>query len=212
MLYLKRPDNQCLRRWLREQSREAVSYREIGDTARLSMPKHYHHIDFSMSLGRGPAAFSEATEALGQWGCFNLPWTRLVFDGKPDVGNHLVIAARIYGCWSAHCCRVVDCDPGLTNPNRWSFTVGTLPQHMAQGEEKISVRLDRESGDVIYRIRSFSRPNWRIARWLRPFVRTQQDRFCRDSAATMLRFIRASDRAPTTVAASTCMRNQFSRS
>ncbi len=196
MLYLKRPENQRIRLWLNEQAEKPVSYEEVGMTSSETMPGGYHHVDHQVCVGQGQRAFQAAKEALGQWGCFNLPWMRLLFDGNPESGNHLAIAAQVAGVWTVHCNRVIDCDLGQGSPNLWSFTVGTLPKHMLKGEEQISVALDSVSGDVVYRIRSFSRPHQRLANVFIKLIRHQQIRFCQESTSAIRRYVRARERVP----------------
>ena len=116
MLYLKRPHHELIQQWLQEQSLQTLTYDEVGGTGRPQMPGGYHHIEFRDSLGEGQDVYNAAVEALSQWSCFNLAWTRLAFDGKPDVGNHVATATRIAGLWSVHCCRVVASDFGISNP------------------------------------------------------------------------------------------------
>lgn len=198
MLYLKRPENERIRQWLDEQAGAAFSYQEVGMTNAESMPKGYHHIDHQRVIGQGPLAFKAAREALGQWGCFHLPWMRLLFDGNPEKGNHLAIAAQVAGFWTVHCTRVVDCEQGCSDQRHWSFTVGTLPRHMLTGEEQISITLDPVSGDVQYRIRSFSRPNQPLSRICIGLIRHQQVRFCQESTAAVTRYVRARGRLPVT--------------
>ena len=196
MLYLKRPENERIRQWLDEQAQKSYSYQQVGMTASETMPQGFHHIDHQRVIGQGPLAFKAAKEALGQWGCFHLPWMRLLFDGNPAPGNHLAIAAQVAGFWTVHCTRVVECQENASDPWQWSFTVGTLPRHMLSGEERISIVLDPLSGEVQYRIRSFSRPNQPLARVCIGWIRHQQARFCQESTAAIQRYVRARGRLP----------------
>ena len=196
MLYLKRPENQRIRHWLDEQAAQPLSYSQVGMTSSDLMPGGYHHINHEVCIGQGRLAFQAAKEALGQWGCFNLPWMRLLFDGNPEPGNHLAIAAQVASVWTVHCTRVVACNGSSNNPNLWSFTVGTLPRHMLRGEEQISVTLDSVSGNVLYRIRSFSRPNQRLANVFLKLSRHQQKRLCEESTSAIKRYVRARERIP----------------
>ena len=194
MLYLQRPQTERIRGWLQEQSGLELTYPETGGSSAVSMPPCYHHIDWSVSLGRGESIFALATEALQQWASFNLDWACLVTDGPLANRCTVAVAARVGGLWSVNFCRIIEFDPGQSDALSWHFTVGTLPRHMASGEERISVSLDPDSQQVTYRIRSFSRPRSWLVRLAKPVVRQQQARFCRDSGNAMSRFIRARDR------------------
>ena len=201
MLTLRQPAIDRIRELLDQQSLLPLTYREEGGTEQLRLPTTYHTVEFSRKLGRGEQVFAAAVQAMSQWNSFRLPWARLVFDGKPETGNHLAIAFRALGIWSLNCCRVVAHDPCVSNPESWSFTLGTLPLHTLQGEEKISITLDAVSGDVNYRIRSFSRPQFRVSRIALPWIRHHQHRFCEESYRAMDRFVRAEQRFPAATAA-----------
>ena len=55
------------------------------------------------------------------------------------------------------------------------------------GEERLSVRWDRESDAVLFRVRSYSRPRHAFGLLGYPVVRLQQRRFARDAAQAMRR-------------------------
>ena len=202
MLYLRQTKPERIREWLDDQSSQAITHAHLCGTHDESMPVRFHHIDFQNVLGRGQNVYETAVLAMQQWNSFHLPWTQTIFDGTPQVGHQLAVVAKVLGTWSVNCCRVVATNPGhideRTGDQTWSFTIGTLPRHMAIGEEQISVTLQHETGDVIYGIRSFSRPGNLLIKIATPIVRRQQARFCDESAKSMRRFIRANDRVPAT--------------
>jgi len=198
MLTLQRPKPERIRQILDQQVSQPLSYGWSGATTgdASEVPDVFFQIDYRRSLGRGETIFRNAINGLQQWKCFNLPWTQTVFDGSPHVGRHIAVAARAYGVWSVNCCRVVGFDPCQSRDDVWSFTVGTLPHHMAIGEENISVQFDVQSGEVYFRIHSFSQPTWLISRAFYRLIRRQQARFCHDSFQAMYRFVVAHDRVP----------------
>ena len=55
------------------------------------------------------------------------------------------------------------------------------------GEERLSVRWDRDSDTVLFRVRSYSRPRHAFGLLGYPVVRLQQRRFARDAAQAMRR-------------------------
>jgi uncharacterized protein (UPF0548 family) len=78
---------------------------------------------------------------------------------------------------------------GSAGQDAFGFAYGTLTNHAESGEELFEVFLDRQSGDVRYRIRAVSRPQSPLTRVGQPIVRLLQARFRRDSAEAMRRAI-----------------------
>ena len=68
---------------------------------------------------------------------------------------------------------------------RFGFAYGTLPEHIARGEERFD-RVDRRDDSVCYDILAYSQPNALIARLGYPLVRLFQKRFARDSKQVMV--------------------------
>jgi uncharacterized protein (UPF0548 family) len=107
------------------------------------------------------------------------------------VGTVVAVLIRHVGLWSLNGCRVVY-DLGESDREiRFGFAYGTLTNHAEAGEELFEVRLDLQTGDVIYRIRAVSWPRAPLARLGRPIVRRLQARFRRDSVEAMKRATRA---------------------
>ncbi len=195
MFRFNRPQSACIQQLLQQQIGQPLSYSERRASLQDELPGGYFRIDCSYSLGHGEACFARSTEALERWTCFKLRWVRVVTDGPPDSERVYALVVRIMGCWFVNCCRVVEWDPGLTRPNRWRLVVGTTPHHVASGEEQVSVEM-MDDGEVIYRIRSFSRPNFWLTRATPRLMRRKQHCFCRDSRDAMLRYNRAVSTRP----------------
>ncbi len=195
MLRLQRPRPESIQQLLKLHADVALSYADVGGTLRNELPDGFNRLDRSFRLGRGQACFERATEALGRWSCFNLPWIHLVTNGSPGTGRGLALVVRLFGFWSVNCCRVVAWDPGLSNLRRWNLVVGTTSHHMVSGEELVSVEWS-DDDDVIFRIQSFSRPQIRIARLGWRLLRRRQLQFGNDSKDAMMRYMRASRKQP----------------
>jgi len=92
------------------------------------------------------------------------------------------------GFWSLNACRIVYTIDEHGPVERYGFAYGTLPGHMAFGEERFAVEYDRNDGSVWYDLLAFLRLGV-LARMGYPFTRALQMRFARDSKAAMRRAI-----------------------
>lgn len=149
-------------------------------------------VDFNrVELGVGEAVFEAACAALRRWAMFDLGWVEA---WTPEVplreGEVVGIVARVLGIWAlsfAEIRYVVDEERAGV---RWfGFGYGTLPDHVECGEERFRVGWDRASGQVVYELLAFSRPQHPLARLVKPYVRRQQRRFAEDSKAAMRRAV-----------------------
>ena len=103
--------------------------------------------------------------------------------------------ARVHGLWWLNACRIVYVINERTPARRFGFAYGTLPGHVACGEERFTVEWD-EHDVVSYAIMAFSRPRYWMARLGYPLARRLQKRFVVESQAVMRRIAaNASDRA-----------------
>ena len=142
-------------------------------------PRLWHVSDREEVVGRGAAAYARAEEALLRLECMQLPWLRATVQG--DV---LAICSRQFGLvWLMNANRMARPLP----PADSSAAVGwdTTIRHVLAGEERLSVRWDRESDAVVYRVRSYSQPRHAFSVLTYPVVRLQQRRFAHDSAQKM---------------------------
>lgn len=91
------------------------------------------------------------------------------------------------GFWSLNGARVLYHVGGTNGQDAFGFAYGTLTNHAESGEELFEAFIDRQTGDVMYRIRAVSRPQSPLT-WIgQPIVRVLQARFRRDSAIAMRR-------------------------
>ena len=149
------------------------------------MPQGYVHDETRTLLGRGDDAWRAAKAALQQWAMFPENWTRVHLRPSPVEGAQVMVSFRLLGLWWAAPARIVYT---LDEPDRFGFAYGTLPGHLAHGEESFSVERNAR-GEVFYVLRAFSRPSFWGARLLPAFMRAQQRRFQRESAAAMQRWV-----------------------
>jgi uncharacterized protein (UPF0548 family) len=143
-----------------------------------------------VAIGHGETDFLRARTALMAWKHFDIGWVELFPKEAPiETGTVVAVLIRHLGFWSLNGARVLYHVGGNENRTAFGFAYGTLTNHAEHGEELFEVRIDPESGDVLYRIRAVSWPQSPLARIGLPIVRLLQARFRRDSAAAMKRAV-----------------------
>lgn len=187
-LSISRPDDERVRRFLDAQRARPFGYGAVGAT--LTTPPPGFDVDHNRcELGRGEPCFERARDALRRWRMFDLGWVGIANRDAPiERGVCVAVLARQLRLWSLNACRIVaTIDERTDGTRRFGFAYGTLPGHVECGEERFLVELDTRIGVVTYDILAFSRPRAPWARALRPWIRTLQRRFARDSMAAMRR-------------------------
>lgn len=185
MFSFRKPGEDAIDRFLREQSALAFSHAHVGAT-REELPAGYHVDRVRVLLGSGEAAFEAGKGAFRRWEQFQTRWTRLFPEDTPiEPGRTVVVRAHALGLWSLNACRViyvVDEDGPVA---RFGFAYGTLPGHIEAGEERFLIEWDRSDGRVWYDIVAFFRPRHWLARigWL--YGLWKVNRFRRDSEAAL---------------------------
>jgi uncharacterized protein (UPF0548 family) len=181
LLLARRPSENLVRRVLQEQSGLDFTYAEHGATA--GTPPVCYIVDKTrVPLGHGPAVFERAKNALRAWRQFDLGWLSVAPAGAPIApGGDVVISARVFGLWITNVARIVYL---VDQPRRFGFAYGTLPGHMAAGEERFLI--DWADDDTVsYDVLAFSRPRHPLMKLAYPLVRRLQKRFGRESATAM---------------------------
>ena len=191
MLSLRKPSGDALRSFLAAQRELPFTYAAVGATAETP-PAGYVVDRTRIKLGEGEPVFRSAIAALRRWKQFNLGWVEAWPSDTPiQPGEVVAVMGRAVGVWWLNACRVVySVDEG--GPiSKFGFAYGTLPGHVESGEERFLIEWDQRDDSVWYDILAFSRPHRYSARLGYPVVRRLQKRFGRDSAAAMLRAVRA---------------------
>jgi uncharacterized protein (UPF0548 family) len=196
MIGLVRPTPATIAAQLHD-TKAAFSYAEVGATARpaelAALADRYTFDHSRFPLGQGREVFERARVALFAWRHFEIPWLELHGEARPAppvrAGQDVATLTRVFGLWFLNPCRVVDRiePPGETN--EVSFAYGTLAGHVAQGEERFTVRRHPATDEVVFEIFAFSRPALTLARIGRPWMRRVQKRFAADAAAALRRGI-----------------------
>lgn len=136
--------------------------------------------------------FDAARTALQRWEPFHLRWVEVWPPETPlQVGQVIAIVGRAMGWWWLNSCRIVYTVSESGPIAKFGFAYGTLPGHVASGEERFLIEWDRNTNQVVFDILAFSKPNHILTRLGYPLVRRMQRRFGRDSAASMSRVVQA---------------------
>lgn len=195
-LYLQKPSPDVLGLFVAEQAACDFSYVAVGATA-TTPPAGFTVDRTRIELGTGEAVFDAARVALQRWQPLRLGWVDVWSPETPlEVGRVVVIMGRAAGFWWLNSCRIaytVDESGPIT---KYGFAYGTLPGHVASGEERFLIEWDRSNNQVVFDILAFSKPNCVLTRLGYPLVRRSQKRFGRDSAASMFRAVNAASALP----------------
>lgn len=197
-LFLQKPKPEFLQGFLTQQAQLDFTYAAVGATATTPPPGFV--VDRTrIDLGFGPEVFSAAKEALRRWQQFQLGWVDAWPHNTPLVpGQVVAVLGRGAGLWWLNACRIIKVvdESGPGPISAFGFSYGTLPSHVARGEERFLVEWNRETDQVSYQILAFSQPNRFLIRLAYPIVRCSQKRFGRCSAAAMFRAVNSAAKLP----------------
>ncbi|MGD9562550.1 MAG: DUF1990 domain-containing protein [Pyrinomonadaceae bacterium] len=189
MFQFSKPDRDEVNGFLDSASRQSYSYAEVGATLGELPGRYLHHDHNRIVVGRGIEDWETAKRAIREWKMFDLVWCRICWPETPiEEGRNVAMMASHIGLWSLNAARIVYT---LDEPDRFGFAYGTLADHAECGEERFSVEIDRESGDIHYDLYSFSRPRHLLARLGYPYARYLQKQFVVESMQAMLRAVAA---------------------
>lgn len=131
-------------------------------------------------IGRGHKAYRQAARALATGEALELPWVRFWRRGNGhrwQRGDIIVIAARHAPfVWTSNVNKTVRVQH---KSHMTSISWGTTARHVLNGEETLQV-WQEPSGEVLFRLRSFSRPHALIAWLTYPIVCYFQHKFAID--------------------------------
>jgi uncharacterized protein (UPF0548 family) len=192
MFLTRRPSRETIDRFLHDSRDLPLSYGPIGIVraeagcaeAATRRRRGRNRLDETVvAVGRGEKDFARAQAALMAWKHFDIGWIETFpRDAPVAVGTVVAILIRHLGFWSLNGCRVLYIVGGLDDDARFGFAYGTLTNHAESGEELFEVFIDRQTDEVMYRIRASSWPQATLARIGQPIARVLQARFRRHSA------------------------------
>lgn len=177
---LKRPDEAGLERFLQAQSALPVTYH-----GGLEAKAGFTFKRTARPLGSGPQVFERAVLGLKGWAVYP-GWLRLYPHPAPLAeGTCIALVTGFAPVWTVSAVRVVAVEH---TAQRFSFTLGTLPQHAVSGLERFSVYQD-DAETVWYEITAVSRPQHPLVKLGAPVLRRVQEQFARDSVRSLRRFV-----------------------
>ena len=184
MFLLTKPDRTAIRHFLDQAAEQTFSYPERGATK--DTPPAGYNVDHNRTnLGSGVETFKSAKRAIREWKMFDFPWIDLCWPDTPiEVGQNVAIVASHLGFYSLNASRIVYT---IDEPDRFGFAYGTLTEHGEIGEERFSVEIHADTGEVWYDLLAFSRPGHILAKLGYPISRHLQHEFAKDSLAAMRR-------------------------
>ncbi len=193
---LRKPSAVRLRAFLATQTDRPFSYAAVGATA-ATPPVGYLVDRTRIELGTGEAVFQTARAALERWQQFQLGWVEAwPADAPIAEGTIVAVGGWAAGLWWLGACRIVYTVDEMAPLRRFGFAYGTLPGHVAQGEERFLIEWDPRTDLVHYDILAFSRPDHIVIRLGAPLVRFSQRRFGRESARAMFRAVDTTSTLP----------------
>jgi uncharacterized protein (UPF0548 family) len=203
-LSLRKPTADILRQFVAEQARLDFNYSAVGATA-ATLPAGYAVDQTRIELGAGEPVFETAKAALQRWQQFRLGWVDVWPPDTPlKVGQVVAIMGWAVGFWWLNACRIIYTVDESREITRFGFAYGTLPGHVASGEERFLIEWDRDTDQVAYDILAFSKPHHVLTRLGYPLVRRSQQRFGRDSATSMFRAVDSSSPLPGICQSTSC--------
>lgn len=173
-------------------SASVAEYPSLG-RADSASPQGYRINSLRQVIGSGQYAWKKAARALETADALELPWVRFWRKGHGSRwarGDVVVVAARILPfVWTANVNRVVS----VTRRRKIVSVVwGTTSRHVLRGEERISVQ-QQKNGDVLFQLRSFSRPDAFMAWVMHPIVVYLQHAFARGVCHRLMELAREQD-------------------
>lgn len=199
MFCLTKPTRSTISAFIEANKVADFSYPYIGHTehdfvrSRKRKDTKAYNIDHNrIIIGQGDEDWEKAKDAIRKWKMFDMPWVELCWPDTPiEEDRTVAILIRHFGFYSLNAARIVYT---IDEPTRYGFAYGTLAEHGESGEERFSVEIDEEAGEVRYDLYAFSKPNHILAKLGYPLTRYLQKNFAIDSKAAMVaavqRFVR----------------------
>ena len=186
MFHLTRPTAATIDAFLATRKTDSFSYPEVGATR--SEPPQGYSVDHNRTiLGNGEGDLERAKQAVREWKMFEVPGLELFYPNTPiEPGLDVALLARHLGFYSLNSCRIVYV---IDEPFRFGFAYGTLSEHAESGEERFTVELDQDSGEVWYDVFAFSRPGSVLVKVGYPYGRYRQKKFAAGSKEAMRRSV-----------------------
>ena len=140
-----------------------LNYPGVGSTERGAAPAGFTGVLEEVRLGTGMDAYRRVAQGILAWELHRRAGLRVRADSPTAVPGARVVSGFGAGPFRLNApCEVVWVHQPAPDgvPQSAGFGYGTLPGHPARGEESFEVEIN-EAGEVLLRIRAFSKPgNW----------------------------------------------------
>ncbi len=171
VMSVRAPSDQRLAEVLR--ARESLDVTSPHFVALHSIPRGYHRITRSATLGSTDEAYERAAASVMNWELQRGAGLRVVATDTPAaIGTSVALAVRMGVGWAIGPCRVVAV---VDQPHSCGYTYSTLPGHVEVGEESFLVTR-RSDGSVTLKIEAVSAPANVAVRAIGPFGSWMQGR------------------------------------
>lgn len=166
---LRRPSDEKMIGIWEEQSSLPITYKNAGMT-RGGSHRGYRRNRAAVSLP--PGSFKNARDHLRAWDAQRGAGFGVYPERPVAQGMAVLVYGRLGTLYTSVCCRVIYI---IDDDDRWGFAYGTLPHHVARGEESFIVSKDKDE-NVTFTVESLSRPATLVARMGAPLTRLVQAR------------------------------------
>jgi uncharacterized protein (UPF0548 family) len=171
----------------------AFSYPDVGATN--GPPPTGWPVDRRVGdVGIGQLDYEQGRALIDSLAMFDQDWLHLMCEGPPSPGKGVVFASWQFGLWSLNACRVVYMiDETTETHSTYGFAYGTLEDHAVAGEERFSLRWNRQTDRVTFEVYKFSRLRHPLVVLAGPVARIIQRRFSDKAIARIRRGILESE-------------------
>lgn len=175
------PNEKFLIHFLSLKKQADYSYQPLLGTQSASVKGFDNDLN-GILLGKGEHVWDKAKEALKKWEQFPPEWTRIYNASTPlEKGQTVAVLFKLFGIWWINSARIIY---NFDEDHRFGFAYGTLEGHVEKGEECFWIEKDEE-GNIYYKIKAFSKPEFWGAKLAYPLARAYQRRFVKDSMNRM---------------------------
>lgn len=187
MITLTKPSESVIVELLETLQGTPFNYDAVGCIAR-STPAGFVRDEAIFEIGRGAEAWEAACHAIRDWRMFpeSMAETVRLPSDSIEPATSVAVVCKAGGVWTVNPSRILASHDSVRNGrHRFGFTYGTLPGHVAKGEESFCVEWDESTDVVTFQLVAVSRPN-HILCWITyPYTRMMQARFRRLSGQAM---------------------------
>lgn len=197
-LFYRRPSPERIQQMIGERTEQSCTYLNGSVTLDWTVEKFMEQPDryvddgylyqFRTSpVGQGEEDYQKAVRWIREGECFSLDWVECHRARPFQAEDTFGLIARVGPIHAANFCRIVYVEEEDNNEHRlFSVGIGTLDDHAAVGEERLSAHWSHVDDKVHVFIGSLSRPCGPLSSMFAFYLRRQQKRFARETIANLL--------------------------